>query len=469
MKYSLRAKLSLSYISITLFLVFLMSLFTNVYMEKHFQDYVIRQQEQKNNEVVNLIRQQYRGGSNWDRAVIENVGINALENGMIVKVRDVGGNLIWDATVHNNGLCTDMLSHMAKNMESRYPNFKGGYVEDRYTVDYNFQQVGLVEIGYYGPFFFSDNDLAFINSINKMLIGIGLLSLVLALVFGAFMAKRLSMPISRVIKAAQMISKGYFGERIAEKSNTMEIGQLTSTFNNLAETLEKQEALRKRMSADVAHELRTPVATLQSHLEAMMDGIWEPDAQRLKSCHEEVLRIGRMVGDLEKLARYEGENLILNKESLDVSELVETILRNFESDFKHKGIELKFFGGEQVIYADRDKISQIAVNLLSNALKYTLEGGKVEVHITGTDQTVEIIVEDNGQGISGEDLPHIFERFYRADKSRNRLTGGSGIGLTITRALVEAHGGKISVKSEMNIGTEFAVSLPKACSEGRFF
>ncbi len=462
MKYSLRVKLTVSYIFVIALLVSLIFLFTNVVLERYFQSYVIRQQEERNREVVALITQQYKGDNKWDSKVIEDIGINALENGLIVRVKDLNGNTIWDATVHNSGMCKDMLDHMASNMESRYRNFNGKYIESPYSIVKNSEELGVVEVGYYGPFYFSDSDLDFINSINKMLIGVGLFSLLFALAFGAIMAKRLSYPISKVIRSTQVIAKGDYGIRIAEESSTKEIGQMTLAINNLAESLEKQEALRKRMSADVAHEFRTPVATLQSHLEAMIDGIWKPDTQRLKSCHEEVLRIGRMVGDLEKLARYEGENLVLNKELFDIAELIKIIVQNFESDFKAKGVELKFESIKQKILADRDKVSQIIVNLLSNALKYTPEGGTVGIELSVSDREVKIIVRDNGSGISAEDLPYIFERFYRADKSRNRSTGGSGIGLTIAKSLVEAHNGKIEVKSELGKGTEFIVSLPSS-------
>ena len=154
--------------------------------------------------------------------------------------------------------------------------------------------------------------------------------------------ERISNPISKVIETARMIAKGYFGDRLSVKSNTTEISQLTTTINDLADTLEKQETLRKRLTADVAHELRTPLATLQSHMEAMIDGIWKPDSERLKSCHEEILRINRMVGDLEKLAKYESENLILNKTNFDISELASRIIKNFESDFINKDIRINF-------------------------------------------------------------------------------------------------------------------------------
>jgi len=461
MKYSLRTKLSISYVAVILLLVSLIFIFTNVFLEKHFQSYVIRQQEERNSEVVALITQQYKGDKDWNKGVIEDIGINALENGMIIKVKDIKGNIVWDAAVHNSGMCTEMLDHMARNMESRYRNFKGRYVESPYFITKDSKEVGIVEIGYYGPFYLSDSDLNFINSINKMLLGVGLFSLIVAFAFGTIMARRLSSPISKVIRSTQIIAKGDYADRIKEKSSTKEIGEMTTAINNLAETLEKQEALRKRMSADVAHELRTPIATLQSHLEAMIDGIWEPDTQRLKSCHEEVERLGRMVGELGKLAKYEGENLVLDKETFDISELIQTIVHNFESDFKSKGVELKYISEKQIVLADRDKLSQVVVNLLSNALKFTSQGGRVIIELIGMDKGVKIVVRDNGIGIFAEDLPHIFERFYRADRSRSRNTGGSGIGLTIVKSLVDAHKGKIEVKSELGKGTEFTVLLPE--------
>jgi len=433
----------------------------NLLLDKHFKDYILENQERKNKEIVAQVSQQYKAGGKWNTEAIGNICINALEQGMIIKVVDASDKVIWDARRHDNARCEQMLAHMEKNMSSRYPNWEGRYVENAYPITNKLSQVGSVVIGYYGPFYFNDSDLTFINTINRLLLGVGAFSLILSFFFGSVMAKRLSTPISRVITTAQMISKGYFGDRITETSSTREIAQLTETINNLAETLENQEALRKRLTADVAHELRTPLATLQSHMEAMIDGIWEPDVERLKSCHEEIMRINRMVGDLEKLAKYESESLILTKTSFDISELIQHIIRNFENDFAKKDIDLKFMGEPEIVTADKDKISQIIINLLSNAIKYTPRGGTVEVLVKGTQDVTEITVKDTGQGIPPEDLPHIFERFYRADKSRNRLTGGAGIGLTISKAIVDAHKGKIQVKSKVNEGSEFMISLPK--------
>ncbi|MCX7923066.1 MAG: ATP-binding protein [Clostridia bacterium] len=462
MKYSLKAKLSLSYILVALLSVVLISVLTNMFLDKYFREYVRQNQEKENNEVVSSISQQYIENGKWNMDVIDTIGVSALENGMIIKVKDINGKVLWDAKVHNNGMCQRIIEHMAHNVNSRYPNTESTYTEVPYPLSYKQQNIGVVEIGSYGPYYLSDNDLAFIDTLYKLLIGVGIFSLFFALVLGSIMARRLSSPISRVISAAQSISKGYFSDRISEKSSTDEICQLTSTINNLAETLEKQENLRKKMSADVAHELRTPLATLQGHMEAMIDGIWKPDTERLKSCHEEIIRINKLVGDLEKLAKYEGENLVLNKTVFDVTELIQKIVYNFEPEFKNKEIEIFLNAEREEIHADKDKISQVIINLISNALKYTPNKGRVNISVKGAEDITEISVRDNGQGIPEEDLPYIFERFYRADKSRNRLTGGSGIGLTIVKTIIEAHKGRIEVQSNLDSGTEFIISLPKA-------
>ncbi|QNU68647.1 HAMP domain-containing protein [Ruminiclostridium herbifermentans] len=461
MKYSLKAKLSLSYIFVALISVFLISILSNIFFDKQFTEYVQKNQEQKNKEIISALSKQYQNFGKWNTDMLESIGVSALENGIIIKISDISGKIIWDAKVHNNGMCQRIIEHMSQNMSSHYPDMKGEYVEKPYFIYNNSEKVGVVEIGSYGPFYLSDNDLAFINTLNKMLISVGIVSLLFALIIGTIMAKRLSSPISRVITTAKNISKGCYSDRILEKSSTSEINQLTDTINNLADALERQENLRKRLTGDVAHELRTPLATLQGHLEAMIDGIWKPERDRLVSCHDEIVRINNMVGDLERLAKYESENLILDKSNFNITETVQHIINNFESEYANKGINIELIAEDEYINADKDKLCQVIINLLANALKYTHEGGNVEVIIKGDENITQISVKDNGTGISEEDLPYIFERFYRADKSRNRMSGGSGIGLTIAKAIVEAHKGKIEVISKIESGTEFIVSLPK--------
>ena len=459
MQRSLKRKLSFSYILVALICVVLISILANFFLEKQFKNYVIQTHEHTSQNIINSLVQQY-SSYGWNKDVIETTGINALENEIILTVKDLSGKTIWNATSYNNGMCQAMLDHMSKNMMKLYPNWKGSYKQDEYPLMKNSQKIGTAIIGYYGPFYYSDRDLMFLSTLNRILISVGIISLCLALILGVIISGSLSRPILRVIESAEEISKGDYSTRINENSNIIEINNLTSTINNLAETLQNQENLRKRLTADVSHELRTPLTTLQSHMEAILDGIWEPTQDRINSCHGEIMRINRMVNDLEKLAEYEGENLILNKSEFNISEVVKNIMLNFENEYVSKEIDFIFNSRDIFICADKDKISQIIINLISNALKYTRQGGKVLIQVDNKNEYLELIVQDNGQGIPKEDLPYIFERFYRADKSRNRLTGGAGIGLTITKSLVEAHKGKITVESELNKGTTFKVSIP---------
>ena len=299
------------------------------------------------------------------------------------------------------------------------------------------------------------------KTLNKILISVGITSLCIALIVGLLMAEGLSRPILNVIHTAEMISKGNYSQRIEKKSDIEEIDNLTTSINNLGNSLNEQEKLRERLTRDVSHELRTPLSTLQSHMEALIDGVWEPTTDRLISCHEEILRLKRLVGDLEKLAQYESENLLLNKTKFNLGEVIKSIALNFEIEFLNKEVEFIFYDKDIVLHADKDKMSQVIVNLMSNALKYTQKGGKVGAELFEDGQYVILSVKDTGIGISEVDLPYIFERFYRADESRNKLTGGAGIGLTITKSIIEAHKGTISVESTINKGTVFIVKVPR--------
>jgi two-component system, OmpR family, sensor histidine kinase BaeS len=304
-------------------------------------------------------------------------------------------------------------------------------------------------------------DIQFLKGLNEFLLLSAGISLLVCLLLGAFMAKRLTQPIARVIETAGRIAKGDLGSRITEPSTTREISELTESVNSMAKVLSDQELLRKRLTADIAHELRTPLATLQSHMEAMIDGVWEPEPKRLVSCNEEILRLIKLVGELQTLSHYECETLELHKARFDLSELVKRIMLNFENEFQTRSISVEFDGSEVWVDADKDKISQVLVNLMSNALKYTQEKGNIRIETGETADKVYFSVSDTGIGIPENDVPYIFERFYRSDKSRSRSTGGSGIGLSIAKSIIEAHGGNITVQSQINQGSTFTVFLKK--------
>ena len=460
-KMSLRVKLSMAFMLFALVLFMLISGFANFIMERQFEAYTVSKLEKSIQDTVGLIASRFDSAENWNASAIEDIGVNALSGGLMLRVTSADGTEIWDAWEHNNGFCSEMLEHMAMNMESYDSSFQGAYQEEAYPIEIDGQMAGSVDVGYYGPYFYSDTDIQFLKGLNEFLLIAAGVSLLVCLLLGAFMAKRLTQPIASVIDTAGRIAKGDLGSRITTESTTREIAELTRSVNSMAQELSDQELLRKRLTADVAHELRTPLATLQSHMEAMIDGVWEPEPKRLVSCHEEILRLSKLVGELQTLSRYDCENLELHKEQFELSELLKRILLNFENEFQTKKIAIAYTESEIWVEADRDKISQVLVNLISNALKYTPQGGNVRIEANETPDEVTISVSDTGIGIAESDLPYIFERFYRTDKSRSRETGGSGIGLTIANSIIQAHGGKIFVKSETNRGSTFTVLLPK--------
>jgi len=481
--WSLRTRLTFSYVLVALLCVLMVSALANGVLESSFRRYVRESQDRQVQQVVTQIGAQYAAGGGfgaaaggfgaaaggWDDAGLTAIGMSALEQGMIVKVADLDGRTIWDATVHNNGLCVQMITHMAQNMASRYPNWRGSYTENAYPARSSFANVGVVTVGYYGPFFMNDQELAFINSLNLLLLWVTLAAMAIAVLIGSFSARRITVPLARVALATQRIAQGQRDVIIGEKTRVPELDGIASSVNDLSRALRDQEALRRRLTADMAHELRTPLATLQSHLEALIDGVWQPDPARLAGLHEEILRINRLVTTLEQLAHFEGNAAGLNRCVTDIGALVSGVVRNHEPQFREKGVALRFapvtedsHGVSPTLAVDPDKLSQAVINLLSNALKYTPPGGAVEVCVDTRPSGTEIRVADTGVGIDPQDIPRVFERFYRADNSRSRATGGAGIGLSIARAIVESHGGTISAVSQPGRGSEFLITLPPA-------
>jgi two-component system sensor histidine kinase BaeS len=471
MSRSLRTRLISSYVLVALLCVLLVSALANGVLEQSFRRYVQSSQETRNRQVADQIADKARAGGAWDTAGISAIGLDALDQGMIVKVKDLSGMTIWDATLHDNGLCEEMISHMARNMASRYRNWRGAYTENVYPVRAGLTAVGSVSIGFYGPFFLNDEDLSFINALNRLLAWIAVAALAAAVGVGLLMARGITVPLARVVAATRGMAGGRRDVRLAVKTGVRELDGIASAVNDLSRALGEQESLRRRLTSDMAHELRTPLATLQSHLEALIDGVWEPDQARLTGLYEEILRINRMVQDLENLALYESDDPVLHAAETRITHLVSGIVQNCEPQFRSRQIALRFQStGEPVSHADADRLSQAMRNLLANSLDFTAPGGTVEVTVAATAAGAAIQVSDTGVGIAAEDLPHIFERFYRADSSRSRVmafgnlrrerTGGSGIGLSITKAIVEAHGGSISAQSEPGKGSVFTILIP---------
>lgn len=289
---------------------------------------------------------------------------------------------------------------------------------------------------------------------------VGIISIVFAAIAGIILAGKISVPVKAATRAAKDIARGNYNNRINTDICTMELSELGNAVNHMAESLDNQEMLRRRLTSDVAHELRTPVANVSSNIEAIIEGVLELTNERLSSCYNELERITGIITELEKLRQIEGENMILHIGHVDIYELAKEVKLIFENEMSKKNIRCDIIGEHIDVCVDKDKMSQVLNNLISNAVKYTDNYGNIQITVIQENENVVITVKDNGCGIDDNDIQYIFERFYRTDKSRNRSTGGAGIGLTITRAIVQLHGGTIHVESKKGVGSLFKVTIP---------
>ncbi len=304
----------------------------------------------------------------------------------------------------------------------------------------------------------------FLSSMDNSILLSALLSSLLALILGGILAAFMTKPLRSLAEAASDVAKGQFSRRVKVGPKD-EIGELEEAFNKMAATLEEDEAQRRKLIADIAHELRTPLSVIRGSLEAILDGVYEPSPQNLAPVYEETILLERLVSDLRELSLAEAGKLRLEKQDVNLEEIVRQAVGFFAPQAEEKKVELTLdvSPGLPVIRGDPQRLRQVVHNLLSNALRYTPGGGKVSVRariLGGRPLQVAVSVSDTGPGIPREDLPHIFDRFFRGDPSRARRSGGTGLGLVISKELVEAHGGRIWVDSTPGKGTTVTFAIP---------
>lgn len=458
----LRSQLSMTIMMTVLFTIAVISLLSNIIINREFELYKAEQQKKKADNIVANFTNQYNSmKQEWNIEFIHGMGMYALYDGYIIKVYDQSGEVVWDAQNHDMEVCTQIMHEITKRMEAKRPNISGAFVSHEYDLTKNGQKVGSMDISYYGPFFFSESDFHFLDTLNVVLMVIGIVSLFLSLIIGSLLAARITRPIKKTVYIAKRISEGNYSIRFEGKTKLKELDELAVAINCLTEGLAEQENLRKRLTVDIAHELRTPLTTLASHLEAMIEGVWEPSVERLQSCYEEISRLTGLVSDLERLAKTEGDNLVLNKSYVDLMDIAHSCYDRYEIEAKKKNISLVIAGRSAIAHVDKDRMSQVMANLLTNAIKYTPENGHIRIEVEESENSSIFAIEDDGIGIPEHELSLVFERFYRTDKSRNRKTGGAGIGLAIVKSIVMAHGGTVQANSNKEQGSRFTVTLPK--------
>jgi signal transduction histidine kinase len=300
-------------------------------------------------------------------------------------------------------------------------------------------------------------------SINRSLLLGGSLAISIALLLIFFLSRRITSPIGALAKAARQLGRGDLSQRVQLRGEG-EVSALAQAFNSMAADLEHAEQLRRNLVADVAHELRTPLSNIQGYLEAIRDGVIKPDAATIRSLNEEAALLSGLVNELQELSLAEAGELKLVYQAEDITNLIKQAVTPWQPQLAAKEISLSLDLPDNLplAYIDWQRIQQVLHNLLENAVAHTGRGGTITVAAAKQGDWVEVSVSDTGEGIPAEDLPNIFERFYRVDRSRARATGGSGLGLTIARRLVEAHGGKITVQSKLGKGSRFSFTLPIA-------
>jgi signal transduction histidine kinase len=300
------------------------------------------------------------------------------------------------------------------------------------------------------------------SEVNRWLILVGLATGCLVILLVSLLLRRTLRPVRVLTTAARHLGEGDLSQRVPEGGHD-ELGLLSDTFNTMAEGLEKAEKQRRNLMADVAHELRTPIFNIQGRLEAIADGLFEPDADTINSIHQQVKHLNNLVEDVRTLALAESRKLQLDIQPHLITEILERCVEDFRAQAQLKEISLTLLTDPDIppIPIDQTRISQVVHNLLQNAIYHAPSGGEVTVSARKTDHArIRVSIADTGPGIPEESLPFVFDRFYRADQARAIDTGGSGLGLAIAKELVEAHGGEIWVEPKKGRGSTFFFSLP---------
>lgn len=457
---SLNFKVIVPSIVIIIIVTLLTVVISKFYFDKKFGDYImIKNQNTVQNILMELSEQYY--DNEWNYKNIEKITYNSLDKGIIVALYDKEDKEIMNIEKNSKDKCNRIMNFIKSSMEGKYGSTTSQFEPVYYPLIKSGEKIGEVRVKFYGPIFYMQNELVFLDIVNKIILGIGVLLILASTIMGFIISRSITRPINKLMTKAKYISKGEYDKKIEINTDILEINDLINSINNLSQSIKEQENIRKRLTGDISHELKTPLTNIQSHLEAMIDGIWEPTEERLLSVKEEAERLSSLVSDMQKLNKYDESSIKLKKDNVNISDIICFVIFQFSNLAKSKNIKIEYEKKNINLYCDKDKITQALVNILSNAIRYSNEGSTIFIEERLKDNKVIISIEDQGIGISEEDLKYVFERFYRADKSRTRATGGTGIGLTIVKSIVSSHGGEVKLESKLGEGSKFTIILPK--------
>ncbi len=452
MKKSISQKFTLAMVALAVGGIILAGILTNLSLNWNFQRYLRSTQEAQNQRILETLAELYGQATSWQAIRLSTWHVGTTTDTQI-RVFDMQNNLIADA------LTDTMQQGMHGRRQQAVQEQRGNTYS--YTLQANGHDVGIVEITHLGQVgLMSGEALVFSRTVNQAMLLTSLGIIFIAALIGRGLSHRLTGRLGNMTDAAEQLGSGEFATRV-EVEGDDELAVLGRTMNRMAVRLEEQTALRKKLTGDISHELRTPLTTIQSYIEAFLDKVMTADDNNLQAVLDETHRLTRLVDDLQELSNAQCRDHDVCLHELDLNKVVEVETERTRALFKQKGIELAVVKQDGTINCRADEVllGRVLGNLLVNAWKYTPQGGKVTVSTSGGHGEALVTVSDTGAGIDKEHLPYIFERFYRADPSRARTTGGSGIGLAIVLELVQAMGGSIDVESVRGEGSTFRVTL----------
>ena len=435
--------------------VLLSALFVNITISNTFSDYMIDIQAKRDTRLVEYFQQVYKKDDQWSKSSGEEMMHEAYMSNYCLTLLDENKKVIWEMSPND----IKFKDHMTLNGMQE----KGVYTDSTLEIKVNNKVVGYLMIGQYSPVLLSKEDIGFKSNVNRSIIISVILTIAAVATISILISKQFSSPIKAVSDTSVNLSEGNYEARSNIKSNIEEINKLIYSINSLGEKLNSEDLLRRRLVSDISHEIRTPLNVLQNNLEAMVDGLVPTTTEKLNSLNDEVIRFGKLLNNLNALKELESEEIDLHIEQVSIDKLISSVCDDFSVAAVEKNIQLvlnKEENKEYTLLGDTDRLKQVFINLISNAVKFTQRNGHVWIDVKSDKDYIIVQVKDNGIGIKKEDLPFIFERMYRGDKSRNK-TERSGIGLTIVKRILTMHSATIDVDSKENKETTFTIRFKR--------
>lgn len=457
---NLSKKMILFFVSLVVVSILIISSISNIMINRSFKSYLNEEREDKFEKIYTEINNLYIDSDlKLDSMELKHF---ALSNDIIITITDLDKNVEYRSDgLTKRGMHGPNMHGGRHRQDNNQVESDDNLIEKSYTLYQGKEPMGYLLIGYIDNAYLTDSANLFKSALFRSFIISGFITILIGLIISIIFSRRLTKPLIRIKNTANEIEEGDLDASSNVDTDIIEIIELSNSINFLGQTLKNQEDIRKRYALDISHELRTPLTTLQTHLEAIMDGVWEASRDNLEILLSETRRLNSLIDNLKDSFTEEEYKVHLNKSRFNISNVVKDTITAFLPSYNNKGYNLRYDIEDNIeVFMDKNKFKQILNNLLSNSSRYLKENGEVYIDLKSSKEELTLIVEDNGIGIKEEDLPFLFNRFFRIDSSRNKETGGRGLGLSIVKSIVEAHNGQIKVESIEGSFTRFIIKFP---------